>query len=155
MTDNERVALAEAAPTPYRSLLTLYRQVLDHCAAVDLPPALLELVKIRISALNGCAYCLRLHTRDAVANGESQERLAVLPAWRETGYFTDQERSALALAEAITRVGEGQVPDAVYHGAAAHLSDEQIAAVAWLAVAMNALNRVAITSRNAVDPAAD
>ena len=153
VTDLQRVNLSKAAPAAYKSLLTLNRQVLDQAASADLTPLAIELLKIRISQLNGCAFCLQMHTREALQHGESPDRLAVLPAWRETTYFTPQERAALALSEAITTVGETHVPDETYAAAAVDLSEAQIAAVAWLSVVMNSLNRLAITSRYPVGPA--
>ena len=111
-----------------------------------------ELVKIRVSQLNGCAFCLRMHTRDALKAGEVPDRLAVLPTWRETEYFSAQERAALNLSEAITLIASDHVPDDVYSAAAAHLSEAQIAAVSWIAIVMNAFNRVAIASRYVVAP---
>lgn len=114
----------------------------ESVAATGLGPLLVELVKIRTSQINGCAFCLRMHTRDALKKGESTDRLALLPAWAET--------AALRLAEAITRVSEGHVSDADYAAAAAVLSEDQVSAVAWLSTVMNAFNRVAITSRYTV-----
>jgi AhpD family alkylhydroperoxidase len=137
-----------------RALAALDAEVTEQASAAGLDPRLVDLVKIRTSQINGCAYCLRLHTREALEHGEPAERLAVLPAWRETEYFSAQERAALALAEAVTLVSEGQVPDEVYEQAALHLSDAQIAAVSWVAVVINSFNRVAITSRYPVAPGA-
>jgi AhpD family alkylhydroperoxidase len=148
----ERVDIGKAAPGAYQGLIALSREVLDQSAAADLDPRLVELVKIRTSQINGCAYCLQMHTRDALGRGETHERLAVLPAWRETSHFSPVERAALALSEAITQVGDGQVTDEAYAASAAHLSDQQIAAVAWLTIVMNAFNRLAITSRYPVGP---
>lgn len=145
-TDNRR-APAEAAPDVYRALLRFGEVVDRHAVASGLPAALSELIKIRVSQVNGCAFCLRMHTRDALARGESPDRLAVLPVWRESGYFSDQERSALALAERVTHLGESQPAGDGSPASSAPLPDVQAAAVGWLAVAMNALNRLAISSR--------
>jgi alkylhydroperoxidase family enzyme len=93
-----------------------------------------------------------MHTSDALSSGESIERVSVLPAWRETDYFTDKERASLELMEAMTFIADGQVPEAVYERAAATLSKEEIAAVEWLGVVINAWNRVAISSRYPVKP---
>ncbi|MFC7660341.1 carboxymuconolactone decarboxylase family protein [Pseudonocardia sp. D17] len=97
--------------------------------------------------MNGCAFCLRMHTRDALKKGENPDRIAVLPAWEETGYFSETERAALRLTEAITRISDGHVADEDYDAAAAVLTPDQVSAVAWLATVMNAFNRVAVTSR--------
>jgi AhpD family alkylhydroperoxidase len=116
-------------------------------AAAGLDSKLIELVKIRGSQLNGCAYCLDLHTKDALKLGEDQRRLFVLSAWRETELFTEQERAALALTEAITKLSETQeVPDDVYDEATSVLTEKQYQAVAWEAVMINIWNRLAATS---------
>jgi AhpD family alkylhydroperoxidase len=107
-------------------------------------------LKIRTSQINGCAFCLRMHIRDALKKGENPDRIAVLPAWEETGYFSEIDRAALRLTEAITRVPDGHVSDEDFNAAAAVLTADQVSAIAWLATVMNAWNRVAITSRYAV-----
>ena len=121
-------------------------QVALDAEAAGLPHILVELVKIRVSQLNGCAHCLRMHTRDAVAAGESVDRLAVLPAWWESQYFTDQEQAALVLAERITRIADEHTSPTPDTHIPAALSEQQIAAVTWLAVVINGWNRIAITS---------
>ena len=93
-----------------------------------------------------------MHAKDALSGGESNDRLAVLPAWRETEYFSQKERAALTLVEAITLIAEGQVPDAIYQEAEQMLSSEEIVAIEWLAIVINAWNRVAISSRYIVKP---
>ena len=124
-----------------------------HAAAVaaareaGLEPALLELIRIRASQLNGCAYCLDMHTKDARAHGESEQRIYALSAWAETPFFSTRERAALALAEAITLVGDGHVPDAVYRQAAEVFSEAEIAALIWASTVINAYNRIAIATR--------
>ena len=152
MTDADRVHVGKAAPGAFKALVALNREVAEQASAAGLESRLVELVKIRVSQTNGCAFCLHLHSRDAIGAGETAERLAVLPAWRETTYFSERERAALALSEAITLVAHDQVPDEVYAAAAVHLSEAQIAAISWLAVVVNAFNRVAITSRYPVGP---
>lgn len=111
-----------------------------------------HLLRLRASQLNQCAFCVRMHTRDALKCEESNDRISVLPAWRETEYFTEKEKAALALCEAVTLIADGQVPDAVYDHAAAHLSQQEIAAVEWLTIVINAWNRIAIPSRYPVTP---
>ncbi|GAA4561426.1 carboxymuconolactone decarboxylase family protein [Planotetraspora kaengkrachanensis] len=147
MADQRRVNIGKQHPEGYKALLALSAVAEEGAAAAGLDPLLVELVKIRTSQINGCAFCLRMHTRDALKKGESTDRLAVLDAWAEAGYFSETERAALRLAEAITRVSKGHVSDADYAAAAAVLSEDQISAVAWLTTVMNAFNRVAITSR--------
>jgi AhpD family alkylhydroperoxidase len=147
MTSTRRVSVNTQHPAAYKALIALSSEVEANAAAAGLDPRLVELLKIRTSQLNGCAFCLRMHTRDALALGEGPDRIAVLPAWDETGYFSETERAALRLTEAITRVSDGHVGDEDYNKAAAALTADQISAVTWLATVMNAFNRVAITSR--------
>ena len=145
---NPRLDFPNAAPAAFRAMLTLQQQA-DRSA---LAPRLLHLVKLRASQINGCAFCLRMHSRDALASGESADRLAVLPGWRETGYFSAKEQAGLALTEAITHIADGQLPDEVYAAAAAQLNPAEIASIEWLAIVINMWNRVAISSRYPVTP---
>ncbi len=108
---------------------------------------LLELIKIRASQLNGCAFCIDLHTREARAHGETEQRIYALSAWRETPFFTDRERAALAFIEAITLLQDGHVPDEVYAEAARHFDDAELAQLIWAAVVINAWNRVGVATR--------
>jgi AhpD family alkylhydroperoxidase len=147
MTTEKRVPVNTQHPAAYKALIALSSEVESNGAAAGLDPLLLELVKIRTSQLNGCAFCLRMHTAEAIKLGENPDRIAVLPAWEETEYFSEVDRAALRLAEAITRVSDGHVSDEDYQAAAAELTEDQISAVTWLAIVMNAFNRVAITSR--------
>ncbi|MGX1548801.1 carboxymuconolactone decarboxylase family protein [Streptomyces adustus] len=147
MTDTQRVNIGKQHSAAYKALIALSSEVEESAAAAGLDPLLVELLKIRTSQINGCAFCLRMHTRDALKKGENPDRIAVLPAWEETGYFSETDRAALRLAEAITRVPEGHVSDEDYNTAAAVLTKDQVSAIAWLATVMNAFNRVAITSR--------
>src|SRR6266702_3525105 len=105
-----RIDLMHVTPGVIQAMLGLERQVrqagFDH--------GLLDLVRMRASQINGCSYCLDMHSKDARANGETEQRLYALNAWRETPFFTDRERAALAWTEAVTKVSEGHVPDAVY-----------------------------------------
>ena len=142
------VNLGKVHPTPYQQVLALSKEADEAIVRAGLDPKLGELVKIRVSQINGCAFCLRMHTRDAIAKGETTDRLAVLAAWWESQYFTEQERAALALAEDVTRL---PVPDrrAWDDGS---LSDEQISAISWLAIVMNTWNRIAIRSHYPVGP---
>lgn len=142
------VNLSKQHPTTYSSVLALNKEAEDAFLAAGLDPKLAELVKIRVSQLNGCAFCLRMHTRDAIAKGETADRLAVLAAWWESQYFTDQEQSALGLAEEVTRL---TVPERTDWNNGS-LTEEQISAVSWLAIVMNAWNRIAIRSHYPVAP---
>lgn len=140
--------IAQEEPGLYKAVLALAQDA--DAAALDsgLSPGFVELLKVRVSQLNGCAFCLRWHTRDALAKGESADRVAVLPAWRETSYFHATERAALGLAEHVALIDERgrDDPDT---GA---LSPEQVAAVSWVVLVIGTLNRVAITSRYVVAP---
>ncbi|WP_231496270.1 carboxymuconolactone decarboxylase family protein [Nocardioides sp. URHA0032] len=135
-------------PAVYRQMMTLDEGVTAALEAASVPALTAELVRIRISQINGCAFCLRMHTRSATDKGESADRIAVLAAWWESQYFSAQERAALALAEQVTRLA---VPE-VRTWDDGSLTDEQASAVAWLATAMNAWNRIAITSHYPVGP---
>ncbi|MER7442885.1 carboxymuconolactone decarboxylase family protein [Micromonospora avicenniae] len=147
MTEVQRVNIGEQHPAAYKTLIALSSEAEAAAVAAGLDPLLVELLRIRTSQINGCAFCLRMHTRDALKKGENPDRIAVLPAWAETGYFSEIDRAALRLAEAITLVADGHVSDEDFNAAAAVLTADQISAVAWLVTVMNAFNRVAITSR--------
>ena len=116
-------------------------------AGSGLEPTLLELLKMRASQLNGCAYCIDMHTKDARAAGETDQRLHALNAWRETPFFSDRERAALALTEALTLIADAHVPDDVYEEAARHFTDEELAKLVYAAVVINGWNRLAIAAR--------
>jgi AhpD family alkylhydroperoxidase len=112
-----------------------------------LEPSLLELVRARASQLNGCAYCVDMHTRDAREAGETERRLFALPVWRETPFFTARERAALALTEAATCLTDGPVTDEVYGQAAAQFTDTELAELIWTITVINAWNRLGATAR--------
>jgi AhpD family alkylhydroperoxidase len=115
-----------------------------------LEPALLELSKTRASQLNGCAYCLDMHSKDARARGESEQRLHVLAAWREAPFYSDRERAALAWCEALTRLADAGAPDADYRALTELFSEEEIAALTYAIVAINGWNRLAVGFRATV-----
>jgi AhpD family alkylhydroperoxidase len=135
-----RMAVARAARTPYRAM-----NALDD--AVELDAALRDLVSLRASILNGCAYCVDMHTLDARKRGESEQRLYAVAAWHEAPFFDDRERAALALTDAVTLVSEGHVPRPVWDEAAALFDEEELAHLLWAIVAINAWNRIAIATR--------
>ncbi len=112
-----------------------------------LEPALMELVKMRASQINGCAYCLDLHSKLARAHGESEQRLYTLDAWREAPFYTPRERAALAWTEALTRIFDGHAPDEVYEEARAHFSEKELVDLTLGIVAINGWNRLAIGCR--------
>ena len=148
----DRVNLSKAAPDLYRTVLALDQQVTERAKLAGMSVGFTNLLRLRASQINGCAFCVRLHGRDALVAGEPTDRLLMLDAWRESQYFDDEERAALALLEAVTLVDEGQVPEAVYREARATLSADKIAAIEWLAIVMAAWNRIAISSRYRVMP---
>ncbi|HPP99112.1 MAG TPA: carboxymuconolactone decarboxylase family protein, partial [Ottowia sp.] len=116
----------------------------QHARRSGLEHSLLELVKTRVSQINGCAYCLDMHTKDARAAGETEQRLYLLPAWRETGLYTPRERAALAWAEAVTRLTDQHVPDAVYDEARRHFDEKALVDLTLAVIAINGWNRLSI-----------
>ncbi|HEV3391515.1 MAG TPA: carboxymuconolactone decarboxylase family protein [Solirubrobacteraceae bacterium] len=125
---------------------------LDHAATkqldkVEFDQLLRELVRIRASQINGCAYCIDMHTKDARATGESAQRLYALSAWRETPFYTDRERAALAFTEAVTLLADDHVPTEAYEAVARHFTDDEIAALVSLIVAINAWNAIGVSTR--------
>jgi AhpD family alkylhydroperoxidase len=113
-----------------------------------LEPSLIELVKTRASQINGCAYCIHMHTRDARAKGESEERLYLLDAWRESPLYTDRERAALAWTEAVTLVSATHVPDAVFEELRRHFAEDEVVKLTMVVGVINAWNRIAISFRS-------
>lgn len=143
----KRINLQKADPAAFKAMLGL-EQYLENSG---LDKQLYELIKTRASQINGCAYCINMHTRDALAMGETSQRLFLLNAWRETELFTPKERAVLALTEAMTLISQGPVSDEVYAEAAAHLSEQELAAVMMAVVAINGWNRIAITNEQPLD----
>ena len=133
-------ALLPAAGQAMRSLSVASKDA-------GLEPALIELVKIRASQINGCAFCLNMHFADARKQGERAERLDLLPAWREAPVYSARERAALAWTEALTLITEGHAPDEVYDEVKRNFSDKEMAALSWAIVNINAWNRIAISMR--------
>ncbi|WP_172382913.1 carboxymuconolactone decarboxylase family protein [Streptomyces sp. MNP-20] len=137
-----RLNFAKAAPKVFKAVIGL-----DAAARDGLDPALVELVQIRASHLNGCAYCLHMHTNDARKAGESEDRLHMVAVWREArNFFTAKEQAALALTDAVTRLADAGVPDAVYAEAAAHFDEAELAQVLSLIFTINTWNRIALAT---------
>ena len=109
--------------------------------------SLLELMKLRASQINGCAYCIDMHTKDARANSETEQRLYAVSAWRETPFYSDRERAALAWTEAVTLVGESHVPDALYEEVRKQFSERELIDLTMAIIAINGWNRLAISFR--------
>ncbi len=140
----QRLNYAAVSPKGFSAM----RALEDHVRQSGLDHPLLELVKTRASQLNGCAFCLDMHTKDARAAGETEQRLYALSAWRETPFFSAVERAALAWTEAVTRLGgDDPVPDAVYAAARAHFDERQLVDLTLAIVAINGWNRLAIAFR--------
>lgn len=139
-----RLDAQKVSPAAYQAMLGLEMFVRKQS---KLEPALVQLVKMRASQINRCAYCIDMHSKDARAEGETEQRLYALSAWEETPFFTDRERAALALTEAITSISEGHVPEAVYEKAKKSFSDEELVNLAFAIIAINGWNRLAITFR--------
>ena len=114
---------------------------------VEFDPRLRELVRIRASQINGCAYCIDMHTKDARAVGETEQRIYALPAWHETPFFTERERAALAFTESVTLLARDHVPAADYDAVAEHFTPDEVAALVSLIVAINAWNAIAVSTR--------
>jgi AhpD family alkylhydroperoxidase len=144
----QRIQVAGMVAGAYESLLALAGTVEKAAADAGVDRNLLELVRIRASQLNGCAFCLDMHTADAVRLGESTRRLFVLDAWRETELFTEQERAALELTEVLTGLTPGKgLPDEVYARANRAFTDDQYSVVVWTILVINSWNRLAVPSR--------
>ncbi|WP_027376508.1 carboxymuconolactone decarboxylase family protein [Kaistella palustris] len=144
---NQRINLLKTDPRAYEAMIGLEK----YLAQSGLDKNLYELIKTRASQINGCAYCINMHTRDAVKLGETEQRLFLLNAWRETDLYTEKEKAVLALTEAMTLITTGHVPDEVYQNAAHHLTEAELAAVIMAVVAINGWNRIAITTRMPLD----
>ena len=142
-TEFERLNFKRLVPAAYRAMLALESYVHE----TGLESSLLELVKMRASQINGCAYCLDMHSKDARAAGETEQRLFVLNAWREAPFYTDRERAALAWTEAVTLVNESHVPEDVYQQARAHFSEEELVNLTIAIVAINGWNRLEVSFR--------
>src|SRR5690349_25175975 len=130
-----------------RAMAHLDRAATKELDKVDFDPRLRELVRIRASQLNGCAYCIDMHTKDARKGGESEQRIYALPAWRETPFFTERERAALAFTEVVTRLAETHVPTEAYQEAAAVFTEPQMAALVSLILTINAWNTIGVATR--------
>jgi AhpD family alkylhydroperoxidase len=129
-----------------RAMGHLDRTATKQLDKVEFDPLLRELVRIRASQINGCTYCIDMHTKDARAQGENEQRIYALSAWRETPFFTGRERAALAFTESVTLLARDHVPDEAYEAVAAHFSDDEVAALIGLIVAINAWNAIGVST---------
>lgn len=135
-----RLKVDKANTEAYRALLGV-EKYLAHCS-IEKPVR--ELVKVRVSQINGCAYCIDMHWKDARAAGETEQRLYGLPAWRESPYYNERERAALLLAEELTQIAHRPVPEEVYERVSDHFSEQEQSDLVWVVAAINAWNRVSI-----------
>ncbi|WHY72685.1 carboxymuconolactone decarboxylase family protein [Fictibacillus enclensis] len=138
-----RIRMEEVEPGSLQAMLA----VENYVARTSIDKTLKELIKIRASQVNGCAFCLNMHTKEARELGETEQRIYALNAWRETPYFTPEERAVLALTEAVTLVAESHVPDDVYNEAARYFDEKQMSEIIMQIVVINAWNRLAVTAR--------
>ena len=143
----ERINIREIDPEGYNPLVELEK----HIAKTGLDRKLYHLIKTRASQINGCHYCINMHTRDAMKDGETAQRLFLLDAWRETELYSEKERAVLALTEEMTLIADHHVSDKVYNEAAKQLSEKEIAAVIWAIIAINSWNRLAIATVQPLD----
>ena len=135
-----RIDYAKTSPDGLMAMLGLER----HVRKSELEADLLELVRLRASQMNGCAYCIDMHTKDARVAGETEQRLHGVVAWRETPYYTDRERAALAWAEEVTGIGDGGVSDETFTSVREHFSEEELVDLTLAVVAINGWNRLAV-----------
>lgn len=142
-----RINLLKESPEAYKAM----RGLEEYIAKSGLDRKLYELIKLRASQINGCAYCINMHTRDAMKLGETAQRLFLLDAWEETELYSEKERAVLALTESMTLIANTHVPDEVYEEAEKHLDKKELAAVIMAIVTINSWNRIAITSRSPLD----
>jgi AhpD family alkylhydroperoxidase len=139
----ERLNYAEIAPEALTGMFELEK----YLRSSGLERPLYELVKIRASQMNGCAYCIDMHTKDARKAGETEQRIYALSAWRETPFYTERERAALAWTEALTLIAENDVPDALYETTCEYFSEKEMIALTMAVVAINGWNRLAVSFR--------
>jgi AhpD family alkylhydroperoxidase len=142
-----RLEFGSRAPGFLRALIQLDRAATKELDLAGIDPRVRELIRIHASQLNGCAYCIDMHTKDARAIGETEQRIYALSAWRETPFFTDRERAALAFAETVTMLADTHVPDEAYAAVAAEYSEQEVAALISLIVTINAWNAVGVATR--------
>ncbi|CAH1056406.1 carboxymuconolactone decarboxylase family protein [Paenibacillus pseudetheri] len=139
----QRMDLAGEIPAAYKAMMGLESFV----QSTGMEKSLLELIKIRASQINGCAFCIDMHTKDARKAGVSEQRIYMLNAWREAPFYSDEERAVLALTESVTLVTQGHVPDDIYSEAERHFDTKRLGEIIMAIVTINAWNRIAITTR--------
>lgn len=148
----QRVNLGKTAPELYKTVLELEKLSMQKVKQAGLEIGFSHLLKLRASQINQCAFCVRMHTQDAIKAGENIDRIALISAWRESQYFSEKERAALILIEEITLIAQQHFPDEAYAAAKKVLNDDEITAIEWIAIVINTWNRIAISSQYSVMP---
>jgi AhpD family alkylhydroperoxidase len=138
-----RLTIGAVAPGAYKAVLGLENYSREHN-----DPVLYELIKLRASMINGCAFCVDMHSRDALAAGEDSRRLFGVAAWHDAPFYTERERAALALTDAVTRLGDDGVPDDVWNAAAKHFTEEELGNLLMAISTINVWNRLSISTRS-------
>ena len=141
---SQRIEYDKVAPGAFRAMLGLEKYL--HTSGLE--ASLLHLIKMRASQINGCAYCLDMHSKDARAGGETEQRLYLLNAWREAPFYTERERAAFEWTEALTLISENHVPDEIYNHVREHFSEQELVDLSLAVVTINAWNRLAISFRS-------
>ena len=139
--EQPRISLSQLAPAVNRAMVALD-------GALELDSSLRDLVSLRASILNGCAYCIDMHTLDAKARGESEQRLHAVAAWHEAPFFTERERAAIQLTDAMTLIADSHVPRDVFESVRGYFEDKELAQLIWAVIVINAWNRMAVTARS-------
>ena len=139
-----RIEYAQVAPSAVEAMRALEKYV----RTCGIEPKLLELIKIRASQINGCAYCLDMHAKDARSQSETEQRIYALNAWRETPFFTEKERAALSWTESVTQISTSHVPDEVYEIARQYFDEKELVNITLAVIAINGWNRLAISFRS-------
>lgn len=139
----KRISIKEIEPEAYKAMYAME----DYCKSILLSPILIELIKIRASQLNGCAYCLDMHTEDAIANGESERRIFALSVWKESHLFSEEERAVLQLTEEVTMISKGGVKDATYNEVVKFFGEKGFAQIVMLIIVINSWNRIAVSTK--------
>ncbi|OAT21787.1 carboxymuconolactone decarboxylase family protein [Proteus myxofaciens] len=145
-----RVSLSKKNAKAYNQLIELSNNIDLQAQSVGLEEGFVHLLKLRISQINGCAFCVRLHTQDAQKCNISFDKIALVATWKEAEYFSAKEKVALSLAESVNLIHKGHVPDDIYQDASQYWDEEQLATIEWLSIIIGAFNRIAIASRYSV-----
>jgi len=143
MSIQQRLDIKQLEPKAYKVLYAMEK----YLSTIDLSLQLRELIKIRVSQINKCAYCIELHTKDARKAGETERRIYALPAWEESPLFTEAERAVLELTDAITKISEHGVSDKIFENVQKHFNDNQVAQIIIVINQMNSWNRIAVSTK--------